>query len=197
MATMTAGGLETVGGLTPLGADAGAPEPLSILMARAEASRSMAEIALARAGLMPGMGASASVDKTGDVDAGLSLDGEGLGFGRKDNLRALEESRDVARRRVTEAEADSARRIVALQREIATLTAKEAQDAVVLAQMSSNLDLFTEQYRAGGRSLLELVGQFESLIAMKRDHASLKYAIAVARLEIGRERGVLLDGAAM
>lgn len=197
LATMTAGGLETVGGLTPLGADAGAPEPLSILMARAEASRSMAEIALARAGLMPGMGANASVDKTGDVDAGLSLDGEGLGFGRKDNLRALEESRDVARRRVTEAEADSARRIVALQREIATLTAKEAQDAVVLAQMSSNLDLFTEQYRAGGRSLLELVGQFESLIAMKRDHASLKYAIAVARLEIGRERGVLLDGAAM
>ncbi len=197
LATISDGGLDGLGGLTKLAPDQGAPEPLSILKARAEAARSMSEIAMARAGLMPGLGASASIDKSGDLEAGLSLDGEGLGFGRKDNLRALEESKDVARRRVDEAEETSARRIVALEREIATLTAKEAQDSVVLAQMSSNLDLFTEQYRAGGRSLLELVGQFESLIAMKRDHASLKYAIALARLEIARERGVLVDGAAM
>lgn len=197
LGTISDGGMDGLTGLTRLEPDEGTPEPLSILKARAEAARSMAEVAMARAGLMPGLGASASIDRSGDLDGGLSLDGEGLGFGRKDNLRALEESEDVARRRIAEAEETSARRIVALEREIATLTAKEAQDSVVLAQMSSNLDLFTEQYRAGGRSLLELVGQFQSLIAMKRDHASLKYAITLARLEIARERGVLVDGAAM
>jgi adhesin transport system outer membrane protein len=197
LAAMSDGGLDGVAGLAGLPPDGGAPESLNVLMARAEASRTEAEVRMARAGLMPGLGASTSVDKTGDVDAGLSLDGEGLGFGRKDSLRALEESADVSQRRIAEAEETSERRIVALEREIATLTAQEAQEAIVLAQMSSNLDLFTEQYRAGRRSLLELVGQFESLVARKRDHASLKYAIALARIEIAQERGVLVDGAAM
>ncbi len=197
LAAMSAGGLEQVGGLSGLPADPGAPEALSVLMARGDASRTGAEVRMARAGLMPGLGASASVDKAGEVDAGLSLDGEGLGFGRKDSLRALEESEEVSRRRIAEAEETAARRIVKLEREIASLTAEEAQQGAVLAQMSANLDLFTEQYRAGRRSLIELVGQFEGLVGLQRDHASLKYAIALARLEIARERGVLVDGAAM
>jgi outer membrane protein, adhesin transport system len=86
---------------------------------------------------------------------------------------------------------------VALEREIASLTSRAEQEAAVLAEMEANLGLFTEQYKAGRKTLLELVGQFESLVRMQRDHASLKYAVAVARLEIARERGVLVDGAQM
>lgn len=194
---MSAGGLEGLGGLSAIPPDNGAPETLTVLLAKGEAARTTAEVQMARAGLMPGFGAKASIDKTGSLDAGLSLDGEGLGFGRKDSLRALEESEDVSRRKVEEAKETSNRRIVALEREIATLAAREAQEAIVLTQTEANLGLFTEQYKAGRRSLIELVGQFESLVRMQRDHASLKYEIAMARLEIARERGVLVDGARM
>lgn len=197
LAAMSQGGLEGLTGLGVLPPDTGTPEPLNVLLARGEASRSKAEIAMARAGLMPGFGAQASIDRSGDLDGALSLDGEGLGFGRKDNLRALEEAETAAYRRIGEAEETARRRIVALEREIASLTAQEAQQARVLGQMELNLNLFTEQYRAGGRTLIELVTQFESLVAMRRDQATLKYRIAVARLDIARERGVLVDGAAM
>lgn len=197
LAAMSEGGLDGLSGLTPLPPDTGAPEPLSVLLAQGEAARTKAELKMVRASLMPGFGAQASVDKGGDLDGGLSLDGEGLGFGRKDSLRALEESEETAYRRVDEARETANRRIVALEREIASLTSQEAQQAVVLAQMSANLDLFTQQYRAGRRSLIELVGQFETLVAMQRDQATLKYLITMARLEIARDRGVLVDGAAM
>lgn len=197
LAAMSQGGLDGLRGLSPLPPDGGAPEPLNVLLARGEASRTRAEMGMVRAGLMPGFGAQASVDKSGDVTGGLLLDGEGLGFGRKDSLRALEEAGETALRRIDEAQETADRRIVSLQREIASLTAQEAQEARVLGQMEVNLNLFTEQYKAGGRTLIELVGQFESLVRARRDHASLKYRIAVAQLEIARERGVLVDGAAM
>ena len=197
LAAMSQGGLEGLRGLSPLPPDGGAPEPLNVLLARGEASRTRAEMDMVRAGLMPGFGAQASVDKSGDVTGGLLLDGEGLGFGRKDSLRALEEAGETALRRIDEAQETADRRIVSLQREIASLTAQEAQEARVLGQMEVNLNLFTEQYKAGGRTLIELVGQFESLVRARRDHASLKYQIAVTQLEIARERGVLVDGAAM
>lgn len=184
-------------GLTTLPPDSALSEPLSVLLARGEAARSMAEVRLARAALMPGFGASAQMDRDGGLDGGLSLDGEGLGFGRKDSLAALEASEEATRRKVDEAARDADRRIVALEQEIAALALQEVQDGRVVAGMEANLGLFTEQYRAGRMSLIELVGQFESLISAKRDRASLKYQMALARVEIGLLRGVLVDGASM
>lgn len=57
--------------------------------------------------------------------------------------------------------------------------------------------MFTEQYKVGRRSLLELVNMFESWSGMQRDQASLKYEIALLQLQIARDRGVLVDGAAL
>lgn len=184
-------------GLSSLPPDQGAPEPLAVLLAKGEAARTAAEARIVRAGLIPGLGASASVDKAGSLDAGLALDGEGIGFGMKAQKQAIAETHEVARRRVDEAARDAAQRIVALEREIAALSVQEAQDGAVLAEMAANLSLFTEQYKAGRRTLIELVGQFETLTRMQRDQASIKYQIAVARLEIARDRGVLVDGEAM
>lgn len=177
--------------------DAGTPEPLPVLQARGEAARTSAEVRIARSGLFPGFGAEASLDKGGGLDAGLTLDGNGFGFGHADNKKALAETEEAAHRKVDEARRDTARKIVALDREIAALAAEQAQTARILAEMEANLVLFTEQYRAGGRSLIDLVSQFEATVAMKRDHASLKYRMAVARLDIALLRGVLVDGAQM
>lgn len=195
--TLTASPLDGLTGLSPLPADAGAPEPLSVLIAKGESARVLAEVKVARSGLMPGLGAKASVDKGGDLSGGLSLDGDVLGFGRKDSLQALAESEQVAVRKVDEAKRDADRRIVALNREITSLEAQSAQESKVLAQMETNLTLFTEQYEAGRRSLIELASQFEELVSMKRSQASVKYQIALARMEIALLRGVLVDGGSM
>ncbi len=184
-----------VKGLAALPPDAGAPEPLPVMLARGEAARTAAEVRVARSGLFPGFGAKAALDRDGDLNAGLALDANGFGFGRGDNLKALAEAEEAAHRRVDEAGREANRKIVALGHEIAALEAERAQGAKVLAGMEANLKLFTEQYRAGGRSLLDLVGQFESVVAMRRDQATLKYRIAAARLDIALLRGVLVDGA--
>ncbi|MBE2278047.1 MAG: TolC family protein [Rhodobacteraceae bacterium] len=197
LAAMTKRPMEGITGLSDLPPDQGQPQPLSVLLARGEAARTAAEVRVARAGLFLGIGAKASLERDGGLDAGLKLDGNGFGFGRGDNMKALAETEEAARRRVDEAARDADRRIVALGREIAELNAEQAQNAKILAEMEANLILFTEQYRAGGRSLIDLVDQFEAVVAMKRGHASLKYQIAQARLDIALLRGVLVDGAQM
>ena len=54
--------------------------------------------------------------------------------------------------------------------------------------------MFTEQYRMGRRTLMELVNMYESYAAMERDQVGLKYDIARIKLEIAREHGILVDG---
>ena len=79
--------------------------------------------------------------------------------------------------------------------QITTLASRQAQGAEVLRQTEGNLALFTEQYKVGRRSLLELVGQYDSFARLERDQVSLRYDIAVLELEIARDRGLLVDGA--
>ncbi len=197
LASLAGRPMEGLKGLTTLPPDSGNPEPLTVLAAKGEAARTRAEVAVAKSGLLAGLGAGASVGKNGNVKGGLSLDGDILGFGRKDNLAALDEAIEVTSRKIDEAKSDSARKIVALTEEITTLALREKADGDVIAQMEGNMGLYTEQYKAGRRSLIELTGQFETLTSMKRDHASLKYQIALARLEIALLRGVLVNGGAM
>ena len=75
-----------------------------------------------------------------------------------------------------------------------TILNREAQGAEVLRQTGSNLSMFTEQYKVGRRSLLELVQQYESFARAERDQVALKYIAADLRLQIALERGVLVDG---
>jgi len=65
----------------------------------------------------------------------------------------------------------------------------------VLGQTEATLHMFTEQYKVGRRTLMELVNMFESYSAMEREMAGLKYEIALKRLQIARDRGVLVNGA--
>ncbi|WP_112310272.1 TolC family protein [Pseudogemmobacter bohemicus] len=197
LASLAGRPMEAERGLTSLPPDNGTPEPLTVTYAKGEATRTMAEVAVAKSGLLAGIGAGASVGKDGSIDGGLSLDGDILGFGRADNMAALDEALEVTRRKVDEAGRDADRKLVSLTQEINTLALREQADGAVIAQMEGNMGLYTEQYKAGRRSLIELTGQFETLTSMKRDHASLKYQIALARLDIALMRGVLVDGGAM
>ncbi|MCL4066177.1 TolC family protein [Pseudomonas sp. GX19020] len=197
LAVIAGQSMEAERGLTSLPPDNGTPEPLTVVYAKGEAARTLAEVAVAKSGLLAGIGAGASVGKDGGIDGGLSLSGDILGFGRADNLASLDEAVEVTRRKVDEADREANRKIVSLTQEINMLALREQADGQVIAQMEGNMGLYTEQYKAGRRSLIELTGQFETLTSMKRDHASLKYQIALARLDIALMRGVLVDGGAM
>ena len=195
---MSSQSLSGLSGLQALPADAGAPEPLSVLKARADGARTMAEAEMAKSGYRPGLKAVANLDQDGDIESGLSVDFDNaLGLGTGAALDALAMTTEVTDRRIAKSAEDANRQIVALQHEVATLSARQAEGQSVLAQTGATLDMFTEQYKVGRRSLLELVNMFETYSGMQREQAALKYEIALRRLQIARDRGVLVDGAAL
>ena len=189
--------MPALAGLTILPEDSGGPMALAVLLAQGEAARSIAEIAVARARMAPGLGLSAGLDRSGDLDAGLNISGDFLDLARGETLQALTEAEALALRKLAEAERDSAAKLVALGREIAELRGQKASESKVLAEMEANLPLFWAQYKAGRISLLELANHFEALVALRRSHGSLEHQIALARLEMALLRGQLVAGAAL
>ncbi|NEY91166.1 TolC family protein [Tabrizicola oligotrophica] len=197
LAAMAAMPVDGVRGIDRLSVVGNTMTPLSLVKAQGEGARAIAESRIARAGLMPGLTANADLTSDG-IEPGLRLGGAGLlGWGSKEEKAALDATGDVVARRIAEAGETAERRIVALERQIAQLQGQQAEGAAVLAQTEGNLDLFTEQYKLGRRTLLELVGQYDSFARLERDQVSLSYSIALLELEIARDRGVLVDGARM
>lgn len=186
-----------VQGLGVLATVSDTAEPLSVLLARGEGSRALAQARLERSGMMPGLAASANVGSSG-LNPGVRVTGAGLlNPGAGAALQAIDATTDVVDRQIAEAADAANRRRVALERQIVTLSSRQAQGAEVLRQTEGNLTLFTEQYKMGRRSLLELVGQYDAYARLERDQASLRFDIALLELEIARDRGLLVDGARM
>lgn len=196
LAALTTRPLDALTGLQNLPADQGAPEPLSVVKVRAEGQRLLAEARMASAQMLPGVNATARVGENG-VKGGLGLSGGNFGFGSSATREAIEATPDLVSRRTVQASEDANRRIAALSSEMQSMLLKEAQGAEVLRQTASNLSMFTEQYKVGRRSLLELVQQYESFAHAERDQAALKYLIADLRLQVALERGALVDGVRM
>ena len=196
LAAMTTRDLTMLRGLQALPPDTATLEPLSVVRARGEGARALAEAQMARANMLPGLTARAEIGKDG-VDGGLGLGGGDFGFGSGAARQALDATGDLVGRRTAQAAEDANRRIVTLQRDIQSLQSREAEGALVLRQTEANLAMFTEQYKVGRRTLLELVQQYESFARTERDQVALKYMAADLRLQIALERGVLVDGARM
>ena len=194
LSAMTTRSLADVNGLQALPSDTASPQPVSVLKARAEGARAIAEADMAKASMMPSLGAQVGLGK-GGVDAGLVAGGGNIGFGSRAEREALNATGDLVGRRTAQAAEDANRRIVSLQRELDQVAARQREGAEVLRQTESNLSLFSEQYRVGRRSLLELVQQYESFTRAERDQVALTYIAADLRLQIALERGVLVDGA--
>ncbi len=197
LAALTRQPVDALAGLDPLPADPGAPEALSVLQARADGARTLAEAKMARAGLLPGLSAAVGLNQDGDVDPNLTLGGAKFGMGTEAQARALEAAPDLVERQTAQAVEDANRRLTGLNSDLAALQLRQAQGSEVLRQTLGNLDLFTEQYKLGRRSLLELVGQYDSAARLERDQVSLTYDIALVQLRIAEARGLLVDGARM
>lgn len=185
-------GLDTLPDLGP-----SMTEPLAVVKARSEGARAIAQAQMQLAGMKFGLAATAGLDD-GGINPGVRLNGTGLlNPGAKDNIAALQQTGDVVDRQTAEAAETANRRIVALQQQKANLASRRAQGDEVLRQTAANLDLFTQQYKVGRRTLLELVGQYDAYARLQRDQVSLGYDMALIDLEIARDRGLLVDGARM
>jgi outer membrane protein, adhesin transport system len=197
LSAMTSRRLDDLAGLQQLPEDMGTPEPLSVLQRRSEGARDLAESRINRASMLPGITASAGIDNHGDTTTGLRLGGTVFNFGNGAALRALDGTADLVTRRTAESRQAAQRQFVTDKAEINGLMTRQADGQAVLKQTLDNLGLFTEQYRAGRRSLLELVSQYDAAARLERDQAALKYEIARLRLKMARDRGVLVDGVQM
>ncbi len=170
-------------------------EPLSVVKARGEGSRAIAQSNMQLAGMKLGITASTGLGKDAS-GPGLRLTGTGLlNPGAKSDIEALRQTADVVDRQTAEAAEAANRRIVTLEQQRVTLASRQVQGAEVLRQTANNLELFTTQYKVGRRTLLELVSQYDAFARLQRDQASLRYDIALIELQIARDRGVLVDGA--
>ena len=185
--------LDGLSGLDPL-PDAPVNDALSILRARAEGARLLAEARITRANALPGLSANATLSEDG-MTPGLSAGGLRLGLGNRAVLRAAEATPDLVTRQQTEARQTADRRRIELLGRIAQLRTRQAQGQAVLRQTLGNLDLYAEQYRIGRRSLTDLTSQTAAAARLERDQAALIYEIARLQLELARDAGALIDGA--
>ena len=196
LAMLTGRGI-SIGGLDVMPLLSAVTEPLSLLKARGQAARMIAAAKVQHAGLLPGVIGSIGIDADG-INPGIRIGTNGLfGLGTGARLQALEATAEVADRQIAEAAQDAQRRRVALERDIVSLQSRQTQGSEVLRQTVGNLDLFTQQYKVGRRTLIELVGQFDSTARLERDQATLNYEIALKQLELARDAGALVDGARM
>ncbi|MBE1292983.1 MAG: TolC family protein [Rhodobacteraceae bacterium] len=174
-----------------------AVEPLDVLRARAEAERSVAQATVERAAQLPGLKASARTTNRGN-SAGLNISNDvGLGLGTGDRLKAIEASKDIAARQVDEAREDGARDRKRLESNIKSLERQEREANQLAREGRDTYKLFEAQFRAGQRSVLEVVDVYEQSVLRALDGVDAKYDKLLAQLELARDLGLLADGDAI
>jgi outer membrane protein, adhesin transport system len=189
--------LDQVTGLDEVSIPSAAPEPLKVKLSESEGMRTVAQARITRAAYLPGISAQSDVGG-GKPRLGLVVGTQQmLGLGTLDTLAALDASQEAADARAKVAREEADRAIGTLQGKLTALMAQQARSTDVTRQTRDSLDMFTEQYRAGRRTLMELVTMYETYAQMQRDEVGLKYDIALIKLEIARQRGILVDGASI
>jgi len=191
---MTGAPLSGLSGLSQITLPVDTPEALDVKLAQSEQARANAEAKLARAGHRPSLGVKATAG-SGKPSVGLNMGmTQMLGFGRSDTLAALDAQIDAADTRVADSRQKAERRQAALHAKLSALEGQSARDAALVEQAESGLELFKRQYQMGRRRLMELVSNYESYAALKRAEVALQYDIALIKLDLAREHGILVGG---
>lgn len=186
--------LDGVTGINSIGQPGPGAEPLSVMKAKAEAQRAVAEATAARAGFLPSLTASAGIG-SGGSDGGLNIGAEnGFGFGTGASMAALEAAQSAAEARVGQVRENANRSLQSMQTELSSLRRQELQAQTLAAQAANNFDLFSEQQRSGHRSVPEVVSIFETKVRTEREAVALKYDVARMELRIAALMGSLVNG---
>ncbi len=168
--------------------------PLTVMKARAESSRAVAEATVARAGFLPSLTAGGSLGKNG---SGLGLNigaANGIGFGMGASLDAIDEQKAAAAARVGQVQEDANRSLRALEGELASLQRQGAQAQSLAEQAAGNYEIYAAQQREGQRAVPDVVGIFETKVRTEREAVSLKFEVARVQLKIAALKGALVNG---
>ena len=194
LAAMSDRDLSGLRGLSSVDVAAYSDPALTVSMAQAVRGRSIAQAKMARAGYLPTVSAASRTTKDGTNGALNVSVGNMLGLGTGKALEALEATEQSADAAVEEARQTAEIERVALMRKLDALQARYQRDANVTAEAEAGIGFFTEQYKVGRRTLLELVGQYEQLAQMQRSQVALKYDIEQVKIDLARNMGLLADG---
>lgn len=167
---------------------------LSIVQTQSMANRNVAEAKISRAGLLPQIAAAGSVTNDGS-GAGLTLNmAEPLGFGTPAALRAIEATKEAARRQVGEAEEDARRDYSRKIQRLASFQRQVGETASLARTSRETYRLFKAQFEAGQRPVMDVVSIYEELVRREQDHIDAKYEVVLTQLELARDMGLLADG---
>ncbi|UMA65044.1 hypothetical protein LVO79_00780 [Roseivivax marinus] len=95
---------------------------------------------------------------------------------------------------MTDARATAARDVAALRADRDALVRQAGDARALVAQARSNLDLFQRQYEGGGRTVMEVVGVYESYASAAETAIALDHRALRAEIELAHRLGVLVDG---
>ena len=109
-------------------------------------------------------------------------------------LKAVEAAKEGADRRVDQASEDANREIRRLESRLSALTRQVSEAGSLAQQAKANLDLFQQQYDAGQRQVMDVVGVYETFAARQSRQVELKYELAEARVQLAKTLGLLADG---
>lgn len=192
---MAAEPLNAVRGVPELAVSVAAAQPLTVTKAGAEKTRAIAEAQVERGGALPGVSLSGTVGEGSTL--GLNVGGAQLGLGTPARLRAIEEAKEAATRQVAQATEDAARTLARLDSQLAAKRRQAAEAQGLTGQAKANLDLFQQQYAAGRRQVMDVVGVYETFAARQAAEIRLKFEAKTLEVEIARLQGVLAEGTAI
>ncbi|MEL6451944.1 MAG: TolC family protein [Pseudomonadota bacterium] len=184
--------LNAVRGLETLAVRGTAAQPLAVTRAEAEKGRTLAQAQIERANQLPGISAQATIGENGG--AGLTAGGAGLGLGTGARLRSIEAAKEAADRQVAQANEDANRTLRKLEGQVAAKARQAAEARGLTQQAKANLDLFQDQYEAGRRQVMDVVGVYETFAQRQSTEIALKYEALRLQVELARVQGVLADG---
>ncbi|WP_245627147.1 TolC family protein [Cognatishimia activa] len=169
-------------------------DTLAVIRASAEGKRSVAQAKAERAAKLPSIKATATANGDG-VTGGLRAGSDqGFGFGTGAELRAIQSTQEAAERQVVEARQKSERSINRLEHRISSLKRQEMDAAALADEGHKTFRLFESQFKAGQRSVIEVVNAYEKSIRRRMEHLDAKYDVMIAQLELARDLGLLASG---
>ncbi|WP_293573390.1 TolC family protein [Phaeobacter sp.] len=167
---------------------------LTVLKAEAEATRSVEQAKMERAGLLPQVSAAGNVTSDGS-GAGLTLDlAQPFGLGTPAALQAIEASKEIAKRQVGEVQEDARRDYSRQIQRLVSFKRQEAEAAALAQTSRETYRLFQAQFKAGQRSVIDVVSIYEEVVRREQAHIDAKYEVVLTQLALAREMGVLADG---
>ena len=191
--SMSAEPLDDLRGVPRFSIGATDAQPLSVILAKAQMTRAIAEAKIARAGSLSGFSADGTVGEGSDV--GLKVKSDTLpDLGADATLKAIKATKEAAERRVAQASEESNRQLSKLKEQIAAKARQANEAATLTIEAKSNLELFQAEYDAGQRQVIDVVNVYETYARQQQAETDLKYETIRLKLEMAKLLGILADG---